>query len=95
MTLVLEERPRATRAVVGRCTRVILVRHGKPAIPTNPRTSHHGFRHYIDAYQDAGLDPQSVPPEELFDLVKGLNAVSTSGLPRADDSAPFDDWSPI
>jgi broad specificity phosphatase PhoE len=86
MTLVHEERPRATRRVA-RVTKVILVRHGKPAIPTNPRTSHHGFRRYIDAYQDAGLDPQSAPPEELVDLVKGLNAVSTSGLPRADDSA--------
>lgn len=87
MTLVLEERPFAPRSVGAKATRVILVRHGKPAIPTNPRTSHHGFRRYIDAYQDAGLDPQSAPPEELLDLVKGLNAVSTSGLPRADDSA--------
>jgi len=87
MTLLLEERPRATRGVAAKTTKVILVRHGKPAIPTNPRTSHHGFRRYIDAYQDAGLDPQSAPPEELLDLVKGLNAVSTSGLPRADDSA--------
>ncbi len=67
--------------------RVILVRHGKPAIPTNPRTSHRGFSRYIDAYQDAGLDPQSAPPEELLDLVKGLNAVFTSGFPRANDSA--------
>jgi broad specificity phosphatase PhoE len=87
MTLVMDERPRGSRAVAAKPTRVILVRHGKPAIPTNPRTSHHGFRRYIDAYQDAGLDPQSAPPEELLDLVKGLNAVSTSGLPRADDSA--------
>lgn len=68
-------------------TRVILVRHGKPDIAPNPRTSHHGFRRYIDAYQDAGLDPNSAPPEELLDLVKGLNEVFTSGLPRAVDSA--------
>src|SRR5258705_8872493 len=87
MTLALEERPRPPRAVAAKPTRVILGRHGKPAISTNPRTSHHGFRRYIDAYQDAGLDPQSAPPEELLDLVKGLNAVSTSGFPRADDSA--------
>jgi broad specificity phosphatase PhoE len=63
------------------------VRHGKPAIPTNPRTTHHGFSRYIDAYQDAGLDPQSAPPGELLDLVKGLDAVFTSNLPRANDSA--------
>src|ERR1700724_743951 len=87
MTLVQEERPRAAKSGAAKATKVILVRDGKPAIPTNPRTSHHGFRRYIDAYQDAGLDPQSAPPEELLDLVKGLNAVSTSGLPGADDSA--------
>lgn len=67
--------------------RIILVRHGKPAIPANPRTCHNGFARYIDDYQDAGLDPQSAPPDELLDLVKGLNAVFTSGLPRSDDSA--------
>ena len=58
--------------------RVVLVRHGKPAIESSPRTSHDGFRRYIDDYQEAGLDPLSAPPEELLDLVKGLNAVHTS-----------------
>jgi broad specificity phosphatase PhoE len=87
MTLAVDERPREMRALAVERTRVILVRHGKPAIPTNPRTSHHGFRRYIDAYQDAGLDPQSAPPDELLDLVKGLNAVFTSGFPRSNDSA--------
>jgi broad specificity phosphatase PhoE len=87
MTLAVDEHPREMRALAVERTRVILVRHGKPAIPTNPRTSHHGFRRYIDAYQDAGLDPQSAPPDELLDLVKGLNAVFTSGFPRANDSA--------
>jgi broad specificity phosphatase PhoE len=87
MTLAVDERPRTTRGFVGSCARVILVRHGKPAISTNPRTSHHGFARYIDAYQDAGLDPQSAPPEELLDLVKGLDEVFTSGAPRATDSA--------
>jgi broad specificity phosphatase PhoE len=67
--------------------RIILVRHGKPAIESSPRTCHHGFRRYIDAYQEAGLDPASAPPEELLDLVKGLNAVHTSDSPRANDSA--------
>ena len=69
------------------CLRIVLVRHGRPAIETCPRTSHDGFRRYIDEYQEAGLDPVSVPPEELLDLVKGLNAVHTSDAPRANDSA--------
>ena len=65
----------------------MLVRHGRPAIPTSPRTSHREFRTYIDDYEAAGLDPSSAPPEELQDLVKELGAVYTSGRPRATDSA--------
>jgi len=67
--------------------RIILVRHGRPAVASAPRTSHHGFERYLDLYQDAGLDPHSAPPGELFDLVKGLNAVLTSAAQRAKDSA--------
>ncbi len=67
--------------------RIILVRHGRPAISTDHRTSHRGFRDYIDAYEAAGLDPESVPPEELQDLVKELTAIYTSGKPRSQDSA--------
>ena len=67
--------------------RIILIRHGRPAIAPNPRTSHHGFRSYIDAYEAAGLDPASAPPEELQDLVKELSAVFTSTKPRSTDSA--------
>jgi len=87
MALAVEALERVARTSVPLKLRVILVRHGKPAIATNPRTGHHGFRRYIDAYQDAGLDPKSAPPEELLDLVKGLNAVFTSFAPRARDSA--------
>ena len=67
--------------------RIILVRHGRPALPLRPRTSHHGFRDYIDAYEAAGLDPENLPPQELSDLVKDLDHVFTSGRPRAHQSA--------
>ena len=87
MKLAIDESRRLRRGIAAAHVRIILVRHGRPAIPTNRRTSHKGFRLYIDEYQEAGLDPKSAPPEELLDLVKGLNAVFTSGLPRADDSA--------
>ncbi len=66
---------------------IILIRHGQPAVAISPRTSHHGFRSYIDAYEAAGLDPASVPPEELQDLAAELDSVFTSGRPRAHDSA--------
>ena len=71
----------------GAAMRIILVRHGRPAISTSHRTSHRGFRDYIDAYEAAGLDPESAPPDELQDLVSELEAVYTSDKPRSQDSA--------
>ncbi len=67
--------------------RIVLIRHGQPAIALSPRKSHHGFREYIDDYEEAGLDPDSAPPEELRDLVGELTAVFTSGRKRATESA--------
>jgi broad specificity phosphatase PhoE len=67
--------------------RIILIRHGQPKIALAPKTGHRGFRDYIDAYEAAGLEPSSLPPEELRDLVKELGAVFTSGKPRAHESA--------
>jgi len=90
VTFAVDSTPAPARAQPGHAEetlRVILVRHGKPAIASSPKLRHRGFRRYIDEYQDAGLDPASVPPGELLDLVKDLNAVFTSGSPRAKDSA--------
>lgn len=88
-TELLEARARRQRRHANgvRGVRIILVRHGRPAIAIAPRTSHHGFRSYIDAYEAAGLDPSSAPPAELQDLVAELDSVFTSGKPRAHDSA--------
>lgn len=67
--------------------RIVLIRHGQPAIDPAPRTGHPGFRDYIDSYEASGLDPASAPPEELQDLVRELGQVFTSGRKRADESA--------
>jgi len=67
--------------------RVIVIRHGQPALPISPRTGHKGFRTYIDEYEEAGLDPASLPPAELADLVGELEAVFTSDKKRAHESA--------
>ncbi|HTT97898.1 MAG TPA: histidine phosphatase family protein [Rhizomicrobium sp.] len=79
--------PQAAVKIADAPTRIILIRHGRPAIDVAPRTSHGGFRTYIDDYEAAGLDPSSAPPEELQDLIKELDAVFTSGKPRAHESA--------
>jgi len=76
-----------TSHAIPKGARIILVRHGRPALPLRPRTSHHGFRDYIDAYEAAGLDPESLPPQELSDLVKELNHIFTSDRPRSHESA--------
>ena len=67
--------------------RIILIRHGQPAIALRPRTSHREFHAYMDAYDAAGLDPASLPPREIVDLVRELAQVFTSGKPRAHESA--------
>ena len=79
--------PQAAAPPADAPVRIILIRHGRPAIDVAPRTTHGGFRLYIDDYEAAGLDPSSVPPEELQDLVKELSSVFTSGKPRAHESA--------
>ncbi|HEY0105942.1 MAG TPA: histidine phosphatase family protein [Rhizomicrobium sp.] len=86
MTLDVARRARR-HAHAASSMRIVLIRHGRPAIPTNPRTSHAGFRSYIDDYEAAGLDPASAPPEELQDLVKELSAIYTSDRPRSTGSA--------
>ena len=70
-----------------RVIRIILIRHGQPDIALAPKTGHRGFHAYIHAYEAAGLEPASLPPDELRDLVKELDAVFTSGKPRAHQSA--------
>lgn len=67
--------------------RIVLVRHGQPGIALSPRGRHAQFARYIDEYEAAGLDPASMPPDELRELVKELDAVFTSGRPRSHQSA--------
>jgi len=67
--------------------RILLIRHGQPHIALRPRTTHAGFADYISAYEEAGLSPANLPPEELKDLARELDHVFTSGRPRSHQSA--------
>lgn len=67
--------------------RILLIRHGRPALPIAPRTCQRGFRDYIDSYEEAGLDLNDIPPEQLQDLVAELDAIFTSERRRAHESA--------
>jgi broad specificity phosphatase PhoE len=73
--------------VTQQCLRIVLIRHGRPHIALSPRTSHGGFRDYIAAYEEAGLDPASTPPKELAELGGELAAIFTSDRPRSHQSA--------
>lgn len=68
-------------------SKIVLIRHGQPDIALNPRTDHAGFAAYIDAYEEAGLSPSNLPPDELRDLVRELDHVFTSDRPRSRQSA--------
>lgn len=67
--------------------RIILIRHGQPHIALSPRTSFRDFARYIGDYEAAGLDPVSLPPQELRALMAELDSVFTSGRARAHESA--------
>lgn len=67
--------------------RILLIRHGQPHIALRPRTDHAGFAGYISDYEEAGLSPANLPPEELKDLARELDHVFTSGRPRSHQSA--------
>lgn len=67
--------------------RIILIRHGKPHIALGPKASHAGFADYIGTYEEAGLAPSDLPPQELRDLVRELDHVFTSDRPRSRQSA--------
>jgi broad specificity phosphatase PhoE len=67
--------------------RIVLIRHGQPHIALSPRTGHAGFSDYIDDYEEAGLAPSSLPPEELRDLARELKHVFSSDRPRSRQSA--------
>src|SRR6201992_2733968 len=87
--LALEDEPTAVAGARADAQplKIILIRHGKPAIETAPRTGHRAFSSYMYASEDAGLDPTDAPPEELRDLVGELAVVFTSGKKRAEQSA--------
>lgn len=46
-----------------------------------------GFATYIDDYEAAGLDPASLPPQELRELVRELDTVFSSDRARSHQSA--------
>lgn len=78
--------PRACAAMV-RTMRIVLVRHGRPAMGRSRWIGHAAFARFIDDYQAAGIDSGHPPPKELIDLVSKAPRVFTSDLQRSIESA--------
>lgn len=76
----------STAGASRRPLRILLIRHGQPHLPLAPITGHREFHDYIAAYEEAGLDPASLPPRELEELTRELS-VYASDRPRSHQSA--------
>ena len=66
--------------------RIVLVRHGRPAMGRSRWIGHAAFARFIDDYQAAGIEADP-PPPELRDLVSEAPRVFASDLKRSIDSA--------
>jgi hypothetical protein len=67
--------------------RIVLIRHGKPDVGRGPWLTHKKFQDYIAEYEEAGLDPESPPPDWLVELTRQARRIYTSDRPRAAESA--------
>ena len=67
--------------------RVILVRHGKPALPKIDRVKAHEIRWMIELYDSAGIEEDHEPPKELVAIARACSAIVCSDLPRSVKSA--------
>ncbi len=67
--------------------RIVLIRHGKPDVGRGRWITHRKFKDYIEQYEQAGLDPESPPPDWLVNLTRQARRVYASDRPRATESA--------
>ncbi|AFY57737.1 fructose-2,6-bisphosphatase [Rivularia sp. PCC 7116] len=66
---------------------IYLVRHGKPTVSTKEKVQGNQFLDFIKCYDAAGIASDSVPPENLIDIIQKANVIFTSNLSRTIDSA--------
>ncbi len=66
--------------------RIVLVRHGRPAMGRSRWIGHAGFARFLDDYEAAGIEADP-PPPELLELIADSPRVFASDLRRSIDSA--------
>jgi len=62
---------------------IILVRHGKPIIPSLNKINALSFKFWVEQYNSSELSSSSMPSKELLAIAKKCNAFVCSGLPRS------------
>ena len=67
--------------------RIVLIRHGKPDVGRSRWITHRKFQDYIEEYEQAGLHPESPPPDWLVELTRQARRIYASDRPRAEESA--------
>lgn len=68
--------------------RIILIRHGQPHIALSPKASHAGFADYIGTYEEAGLAPSDLPPQELRECARSWIMSLPATVPAAGKAPP-------
>lgn len=67
--------------------KIILLRHGKPIIPSLKKISALDFSNWVSEYNAAGLCPTSKPEKHARNCANECNAIVCSALPRSLESA--------
>ncbi len=67
--------------------RLVLARHGKPALDRSKRVSSAGYYAWWQAYEAGGLDVASKPPQTLKDIAKQSDKILSSIRLRAVETA--------
>ncbi|MBL4596121.1 MAG: histidine phosphatase family protein [Robiginitomaculum sp.] len=67
--------------------RLVLARHGKPALDRSKWISSNGYHHWWQAYEAGGLHPSSKPPAALSDIAQRSHLVLSSTRLRAVETA--------
>jgi broad specificity phosphatase PhoE len=67
--------------------KIVILRHGKPVIPSLGKLSASAFSEWVDKYNAAGLCPTSQPTNHAMKRADDCNAVVCSALPRSVESA--------
>lgn len=70
-----------------RSGKVVLIRHGTPDAPPRRVLDSIGFADWVQAYEDAGLCPGTLPPHRTVEVAGSAHAAFTTTLPRSRQSA--------